>query len=145
MTGPALPLELQLYILELAAPLCEMTRRRETLKSCSLVHRSWTAAAQRLLFQHLKHTLKSKLYRRSSHSTSCYVDEDDERLERRLRAAPVTRHGQPRSFGAASIRISSLSPQVQNATLTSLASTVSSLCAYWIVKAVTVTELKRFI
>ncbi|GAA5864969.1 hypothetical protein JCM8547_004254 [Rhodosporidiobolus lusitaniae] len=53
---PVLPVELQLYILELALPsptLANRTERRRMLKVFSLVHPDWTATAQRLLFSHL--------------------------------------------------------------------------------------------
>ncbi|GAA5912224.1 hypothetical protein JCM6882_005201 [Rhodosporidiobolus microsporus] len=49
-----LPLELQHYILELALPSTKLftgPERRRLFRTFSLVHRSWTPVAQRLLFQ----------------------------------------------------------------------------------------------
>ncbi|BGP49883.1 hypothetical protein JCM10450v2_005788 [Rhodotorula kratochvilovae] len=55
--APTLPLELQLAILELVLPPHtheNLPARRAHLGACSLVHRTWTHTAQRLLFSHFE-------------------------------------------------------------------------------------------
>lgn len=80
-----LPLELQLYVVELAAPLHEFTRRSETLKSCSLVHRSWTPTAQKLLFQQIERILDAAC----SQPAGDLVDAFEDRLRRQPGTAPT--------------------------------------------------------
>ncbi|BGP41724.1 hypothetical protein JCM10449v2_005715 [Rhodotorula kratochvilovae] len=55
--APTPPLELQLAIFELALPPHtheNLAARRAHLRACSLVHRTWTHMAQRLLFSHFE-------------------------------------------------------------------------------------------
>lgn len=61
-----LPVELQLYIFQLALPPLILSRLNERVQLCkafSLVHRTWTPTAQRELHEHFSTTLLGGVWR----------------------------------------------------------------------------------
>lgn len=88
MPGPRLPLELELYIIDLAVPprtFYNLPARINLLKQLALVHRAWTARAQSYLRQHIDFSLDDWRYSRWEDNVSRFRRDVMERATGLLR------------------------------------------------------------